>query len=77
MKHRYNYKVIIGGKHMANAVAIDNNRALCLTCEVCKTKSDWEELQEVFLSSAQKKGLTKADSRKILQRVRQMDDSNI
>jgi len=76
MERRYNYKIIIGGKCMANVATIERDRTICLTCEICNNKSDWEMLQDVFSTAAKKKGLTKADSRKLLQRVRQMDDSN-
>jgi hypothetical protein len=74
MGHRYNYRIIIGGNRMANVATIEKDRTICLTCGSCK--SDWEMLQDIFSTEAKKKGLTKADSRKLLQRVRQMDDSN-
>lgn len=76
MGQRNNYRVIVGGNRMANAATIQSNRIICLTCEICNNKSDWEMLQDVFSNAAKEKGLTKADSRKLLQRVRQMDDSN-
>lgn len=76
MGRRYNYRIIIGGKCMANVATIESDRTICLTCGICNSKSDWEMLQDIFSTEAKKKGLTKADSRKLLQRVRQMDDSN-
>jgi hypothetical protein len=70
------FSVLLGGKSMANALSIKDNEHVCHTREHSKGISDWEEMQMILSSKANEKGLTKSDSRKILQRVRQMNDSN-
>jgi hypothetical protein len=76
MGRRYKLKAIRGGKCMANAIAINNSIVASVHSTKVETISDWEELAAICSASAKEKGLTEKDSRRILQRVRQMNEDN-
>ena len=61
---------------MENALAMKSSIVTSAYSTEVKAKSGWEELAVICSASARKRGLTKEDSRKILQRVRQMDEGN-
>jgi hypothetical protein len=68
------YKVVLGGRSMSNAIAIKNGIVASVYPTKVETRSDWEELASICSASAREKGLTEEDSRRILQRVRQLDE---